>query len=159
MPFIYNSDCFNSHGDGSHITNGIHAIRNARSELGMDVRYLASESDVQRFGLRGDEDWLLVHEAPPMEMPKYLDLHAGAFETGMVAAYFPDLVNDEIARKLEPTQLTMQSIGKWVQDVRGTTPLGYVGDPAGYDAKEARVFWDATCKMAADAIEEFVKKK
>ena len=64
-----------------------------------------------------------------------------------------------IRRELEPTQLTVQTIGKWVQDVRGTTPLGYVGDPASYDAKEARIFWDATCKMAADAIEAYVKKE
>jgi hypothetical protein len=34
-----------------------------------------------------------------------------------------------------------------------------VGDPASYDAKEAKTFWDAMCKMAADAIEEYVKNK
>ena len=143
----------------SWLSNGIQAIQNARSELGMDVRYLATDLDVHRFGLSGKEDWLLVHEAPPIEMPKYLDIHAGAFETGVVAAYFPDLVKEEVARELAPTELTMQTIGKWVQDVRGTTPLGYVGDPANYNAKEARVFWDAMCRMAADAIEKYLQKR
>lgn len=150
---------FNSHGAGDHIRAGIEAIINARTELGMDVRYLASEDDVERMRIPRDAEFLLVHKAPPFEMPEILDIHAGKYETGMVAAYFPDLVNDKVARKLDPTDLTWEILGQWATDVRGTTPLGYVGDPATYDAKEAKVFWDAVCKMAAEAIAAYMEDK
>lgn len=149
---------FNSHGEGAHISNGIQAVLNARDELGMDVRYLLSESDRDRMGISGKEQFVLVHEAPPLEMPEYADIHAGAFETGVVAAYFPGLVNEELARTLEPTKLAWEDLGRWAQDVRGVTPLGYLGDPADFDATEARTYWDAVCRMAADAIEAYVSK-
>ena len=149
---------FNSHGESAHIFNGIQAILNARDELEMDVRYLLSESDRARMGISNNAPFVLVYEGPSIEMPEFPDIHAGAFETGVVAAYFPGLVNEELARTLEPTKLAWEDLGRWAQDVRGVTPLGYLGDPADYDAMEARTYWDALCRMAADAIEAYLKK-
>ena len=52
-----------------------------------------------------------------------------------------------------------QDLGAWARDVRGVTPLGYVGDPASYDAKEGEVYMKAVSKMAAEATEAFLNNK
>jgi creatinine amidohydrolase len=144
----------NAHGDGLHIRTAIEAIVEAQKSLGLNVRYLMSEEDAKRAGLTGNEPFLLIHKSPPPEAePKeYLDLHAGAWETGAVAAFFPEEVNTKAARALEPTKVTMKEIGEWVKEMKKVTPLGYLGNPAKFDAREAKKNLEDSCRMMADAI-------
>jgi creatinine amidohydrolase len=88
-----------------------------------------------------------------------LDLHAGAGETGLIAAYFPDQVNAKLARTLPPTKVTMKEIGEWVKDMKKVTPQGYLGDPAKYDAAKAQKEVEDGCRMMADAIAGFLRKE
>jgi hypothetical protein len=76
-----------------------------------------------------------------------------------VAAYLPDQVDTNLARTLEPTQLTMRDLRKWVQDMRNVTPLGYAGDPAGFNSVEAREYMEARCDMIASSIENSLRRK
>jgi creatinine amidohydrolase len=144
----------NAHGDGLHIRTAIEAVVEAHKSLGINVRYLISEDEAKRAGLTGNEPFFLVHKSPPSEpeLTEYLDLHAGAWETGVVAAFFPEEVNTKAARALEPTKVTMNEIGEWVKDMKKVTPLGYLGDPAKYNAPEARKNVEDNCRMMADAI-------
>jgi creatinine amidohydrolase len=71
-----------------------------------------------------------------------------------VAAFFPDQVDTALAKTLEPTQITYQQIAQWLTDARRVTPLGYLGDPAAFDAEEAREYLEADCKLIADSIEK-----
>ncbi len=144
----------NAHGDGSHVRTAIEAIIEAQKSLGLDVRYLMAEEDAKRAGLTGNEPFLLVHKSPPSdtEAGEYLDLHAGAGETGFMAAFFPDQVNTVLARTLQPTKVTVKELGEWVKDMKKVTPQGYLGDPAQYDAAKAKSEVEASCRMMAEAI-------
>ena len=151
----------NAHGDGLHIRSAIEAIIEARKDLDLDVRSLMSKEDVGRSGLTGKEPFLLVHEAPPtgMEDQEYLDLHAGAWETGAVAAFFPDEVDVKTARALKPTEITRNEIAEWVNNMKKVTPLGYLGDPARFDASDAKTYIETSCRMMADSIQAFLRKQ
>jgi creatinine amidohydrolase len=155
---IYN---INAHGDGLHIRTAIEAIVEAQKSLGLNVRYLMSEEDAKRAGLTGNEPFFLIHKSPPTEAEptKYLDLHAGAWETSAVAAFFPEEFNIKAARALKPTKVTMNEIGDWVKDMKKVTPLGYLGDPAKFDAPGAKKNVEDSCRMMADAIAGVLGKK
>lgn len=150
----------NAHMDGLHVRTAVEAIIESRQSLGLDVRYLMAEEDAKRSGLTGSEPFLLLHKSPPAgaESQEYLDLHAGAGETGLVAAYFPGQVNTQLARTLPPTKVTMKEIGEWVKDMKKVTPQGFLGDPAKFDAAKARKEVEEGCRMMADAVAGFLGK-
>jgi creatinine amidohydrolase len=148
----------NAHMDGLHVATGMEAMKDAGQTLGVNARYAVAEDFLRRFGLKGNEDFVLTYKSPPIDLAsqEYLDLHAGGFETGIVAAFFPDQIDEELARTLEPTKVTLKDLGRWVNDAKSVTPLGYLGDPASYNADEAREFVMAECKGIADAIESLL---
>jgi len=151
----------NAHGDGVHIRTVIEAIIESREKLDIDIRYLMSEEDADRSGLKGSvPPFLLIHKSPPVDMgdQKYLDLHAGALETALAAVFLPEMVDMETARSLPPTKVTLQNIGQWRSETKALTPLGYLGDPASTDTTGAREFLDETCRMMAEAIAESFRK-
>lgn len=151
----------NAHMDGLHIRTAVEAIVEAQKSLGLNVRYLMSEEDAKRAGLTGNEPFFLIHKSPPAEAEpsEYLDLHAGAGETGFMAAFFPDQVNSKLAGTLQPTKVTINELGEWVNDMKKLTPLGYMGDPARFDAAKAKNEMEASCRMMADAIAAALGKK
>ncbi len=153
----------NSHGDGLHIQTAVEAIRSARDELGLDIKYLLSNFDAKRSGLTDKvPPFLLVHKSPDMSeffTQKYLDLHAGAWETGAVAAFFPDVLDEEKARQLEDSKTTADQIQEWVQNMKKVTPLGYLGDPSKFDGEAGRKDVEEGCRLMADAIANYLKKK
>ncbi len=153
---VYN---INWHYDGGHISTLFQTIKNAQESVGINTYFVLSEEDVRRFGLKGDEPFIVVHKSPPgeAEPQEYLDLHAGGGETGIMAAYFPDQVDMGLTKTLKPTRLTYRDVGKWVTDAKKVTPLGYFGDPASFNIDEAKEYYEAFCKMIADAIEKEIE--
>ena len=155
---IYN---INSHGDGVHQQTAVQAIVKARQDLSINIQYLLSSFDAQRSGITGEvPPFLLIYESEPMDLEsmEFLDLHAGKWETGAVAAFFPDLVNDKVARGLKPTKVKMSQVMEWVKDTKKVTPLGYLGDPAQYDAEAGRKDIEEICRSMAEAIAASLKK-
>jgi creatinine amidohydrolase len=151
------TDIFNMnfHGDGQHCVTIFESIIDARNTLGINAYCVLSEEEVMRYGLAGNEPFIVTHKSPPSDAApqEYLDIHAGAGETGIVAAFFPDQVDTELAKTLEPTRLTYSDVVNWLTDARRVTPLGYLGDPAGFDAEAAKEYFQADCKLIADSIE------
>jgi creatinine amidohydrolase len=151
----------NAHGDGQHKRAVIQAILDSQKQTGLDIRYLVSADDVRQLGLTGEPpSWVLLHQMPPDTGAKSptLDIHAGAGETGLVAAFYPNLVDEKMAKTLPPTNLTSQQVGEWAKNARKVTPSGYVGNPAGYDAKEALAYVPGWCRMMAEAIAGYLGK-
>ncbi|MCP4710797.1 MAG: creatininase family protein [Planctomycetes bacterium] len=151
----------NSHGDGMHISTTITTIIEARQSLGMNIRYMLSEDDLGRYGLTGEEGFILTFDSPGLDLTsmEYLDIHAGANETGAVAAYFPEQVDKERALTLIRTKLGIADVAGWIQDARRVTPGGYLGDPASFDAAEGKKLWGDESKKMAEAIEKHLKEK
>ena len=132
----------NLHGDQDHCVAILEAIQEIRKELRMEASGICSEPALGRFGLTGQEPGLIVQKEPAFA--GYRDTHAGAAETGAMLTHFPDQVNLELARTLQPQE--------------GFSPLGYWGAPAKFDVEAARQFDEARYRMTADAIESYVKK-
>ena len=156
---IYN---INAHGDGQHIRTAIEAVIEGRDNLDLNVLYLMSEEDAKRSGIQDKAPpFFLIHKVPPLDLEEqeYLDLHAGAFETSIVAAFFPDMVDLDKAKTLPPTKVTAQNIGEWRTDTLKLTPLGYLGDPTHTDVTWGKKFLEEMCVMMADAIEKNLKGK
>ena len=151
----------NAHGDGQHKKAAIEAILEAQKATGLDVRYLVPEEDVRRMGLTGEPPaWVLLHRMPADEstLTPFLDIHAGAGETGIVAAFYPGLVDVALAKTLAPTKLKPAQAGEWLRDARKVTPLGYVGDPARFNVEESRTYLPEWCRLMAEAIAGFMGK-
>lgn len=152
--------CFNYHGDPVHVGSILNAIKKANSELGMKIRYVMEAMDLEMNGLKGDEDFLYVF-APQYKMEWFeggdaseqglLDIHAGAFETGILHYMYPGLVDVDKAKTLDSYSLTYENLDKWMEGKESTlevVPLGYAGNPKGYEA---------VSKIAEELIEVQVK--
>lgn len=138
--------CFNYHGDPVHIGSILNAIKKANSELHMKVRFMIEEMDLQVYQFNGTEDFLSVFtpqyktewfEGGDVSEQGLLDIHAGAYETGMLTYMYPELVNTELAKTLDSYSLTYEKLDQWTKGGTGTVeivPPGYAGNPKGYEA-------------------------
>lgn len=150
----------NHHGDPEHNSAIFEAIQRSRKEIGIDVYSILSDFDTKRFGFTGKEDFIIVTEDPyDAGESDYIDIHAGAGETSMMVKYFPDSVDIELAKTLKPTNLTGDDLKEWRRgwDIsRKVTPLGYVGNPAGYGSVSGNM--DKFAEVAAGLIEKRISK-
>lgn len=137
--------CFNYHGDPQHFSSITNAIKRANHELSVKVRFMMEEMDLQVYNLSGEEDFLAVF-APKYKMEWFeggdiseqglLDIHAGAYETGMLFHMYPELVDTKLAKTLDSYSLTYEKLEQWTKGGDSTVevvPLGYAGNPKGYE--------------------------
>lgn len=156
--------CFNYHGDSYHIGAIVEAAKRANSELGMQVRLVLESMDLQIHGWQGNEEFLLVsepayppewfEEQEPSELGRF-DIHGGAFETAVVHHFCPEQVDLEQAKALPSTSLTMEDLEQWLQGgevMKELLPLGYAGNPAGYEAVGKHV--EEMLKLQSEDIAE-----
>lgn len=126
----------NAHGDPQHIQ----MIKEAIEEAGQEKEFRAYfmwELDIE---VASDIAF------PPMREDRFQpDYHAGAVETGQMAAFFPGKVCGEVAKTLEP------------QDT--FHPLAYCGDPASYDLEfNMAEYTRADVQMDALKVEAILKR-
>jgi len=151
----------NFHGNRDHSLAICSGIEEARGATGIKAYYLLGLSDARPWGLVGKE-YVLIEETPPPATPPsiYIDPHAGKSETSMMAYYFPGQVDLDLARKLIPTKVKAEDFGKWrsgPEAAKEMTPLGYVGDPAGFDPDAGRREMEEGVGRSANVIESFIK--
>ena len=137
--------CFSYHGDSFHVKTIVEAIKRANSELGLQGKLVLEAMDLQLYGWQGDEEFLLVskpdypmewfEEQEPSERGR-LDIHAGAFETAVLNYLCPQQVDLKKACELQSSSLDREGMKKWLKggdSTREVVPLGYAGNPAGYE--------------------------
>lgn len=145
----------NCHGEAGHNQVILESAEESRQHLGINARVVLSDGMSRRFGLKGDEEYIvLVDFDPPPGGPDVTvpDFHAGAEETGDMVAFFPDIVNCELARTLRAPVVKEGGYREWGQDARKVTPLGYAGDPAAFQAAWSGKAIQAYCLAVAQAI-------
>jgi creatinine amidohydrolase len=154
----------NWHADVHHCRAILDALKDARRDMDIDAVCVLSSSDIRRLRLTGDENYILIQQAPALtgSPEKYVDLHAGSMETALMAKYFPKHVKTALAKKLPRTELTfddLKGLGTSDEATRTLIPGGYFGNPAGYDTDAAELFITAYVKGTADCIEGYLKRK
>jgi creatinine amidohydrolase len=167
--------CFSGHGDALHNRTIHEGIRLGASRTKLDISFVIDTALAVRLGLAADDPHLTL---PPGEKaeglkffqvnssspsspagedaaPRYVDVHAGRWESSMMLASCRQLVRDDVRRTLKSTDLGPDDLAVWrkgFQDARRTTPLGYFGDPAAASADEGERSLDTAAQIAADAI-------
>jgi creatinine amidohydrolase len=158
----------NLHGDYLHsktlleIVKEIHEINSNRKK----VYNILHESFKGMLGVCGSEPYILVENNKVKENDKenrteniYLDVHAGSFETSLMLLEYDELVDEELARKLESSRTTLELLRKWQNggsEAIEVTPLGYCGEPANIDLKSVGSFIDNFSKSAAKLITDSI---
>jgi creatinine amidohydrolase len=126
----------NAHGDLTHVDTIEQSIKIINENTDMHVYYMGN-LDIE------------VENPPAFPAPregKYEpDYHAGAIETAVMFTYYPQKVNEKLAKNLKP------------QDT--FDPLGYCGDPASFPLENTIIeFWEADSEMDALKIEAVLKR-
>lgn len=160
--YVFN---LNWHGETDHVVAILEAVKEARIDTGIMAYFIVPgwmALNIKRFGLTGKEEYIILQKPSPPTgpPPKYLNIHAASIETGIMAYYFPDQVNAELARTLKSTDLTFEDLMVWMQgwsDARKLTPLGYFGDPASFDPEAGRQLIEGGARSLANLIETFIK--
>jgi creatinine amidohydrolase len=153
----------NWHADYHHCIVILEAFKEARNDTGIGAYCILTDFDVRRLRLTGEEDYVIVQRMPLPQGPptKYVDLHAGSLETGIMLNYFPAQVDAELVKKLKGTELTyddLKVLGRSESEVREAIPLGYFGDPASFDLEASRRFVEDNCRDLANLIDDFIKR-
>ena len=163
--------CFNYHGDAVHVRAIAEAIQKANRKRKICVRLVVEAIDLPLYGWQGNESFLLVlepkykaewfEEETALEQGLY-DIHAGAFETAVMNVVCAKQVDLKKARELASTSLNEEGMKKWLQGgeaAKEVVPLGYAGNPAGYEAVSKHVeemldlqVADIVSKMLKDTV-------
>jgi creatinine amidohydrolase/Fe(II)-dependent formamide hydrolase-like protein len=121
------------------------AVEQLGESPGIEVRALTDLSALMAIAQLGADEYGVALGAG--------GLHAGEWETSMLAAIHPDLVHLE---RGEPgyTGDLQEAVGAvFTQGVHAISPNGVIGDPAQASAEHGGRYWDKTLEVALAAIE------
>lgn len=152
--------CLSGHGDALHNRTVDAGVVRGRAETGLDAYVILSEGLLKRLGLDPAQPHLVV---TPTERAtgKFLDVHAGDWETSVVMAEYPDLVRERIARTLPSTDFLPADLAEWRQGGEHSvrkTPAGYLGDPASADASRGSQDLETESTWIAEAIQRTLQR-
>jgi creatinine amidohydrolase len=150
----------NWHGDKEHILTLIDAIKQARINLGVRCYILLTEFEIKRLNISYPQPFLISVGEDPSE-GDIIDIHAGSDEVSIILNYFPDHVNEVLASRLVPTNLTQNDIRIWNRgwkDTRNMIPEGFFGNPSEFSKDKGKKIIDMKSKRFAKQISDFLKK-
>ncbi|MBQ9980014.1 MAG: creatininase family protein [Oscillospiraceae bacterium] len=152
----------NHHGNRNHSFAMMEGLKIAKEESGINTYYLLNGEDAKAWGV-AQEEYILIPEASGVSYggivegsaSPYVDPHAGTYETSMMAHYFPNDVDTEMAKKYGDSKITAEGFAK----VRGSAevamemaPWGYIGDPSAYDTEYGRSIYEDEASKNADVV-------
>lgn len=173
--------CFSGHGDALHNRTIHEGIGLGRERTQLDISFVVDDALAARLGLGPGDPRLTLqeNETPPafkfMQItssspsspelpdgapPRYIDVHAGCWETSMMMCSCPALVREGERAGLKSTDYGPDDLAEWrkgFEHARRKTPLGYFGDPAAATAEDGRRSLARAAQLAADAIERRLK--
>ena len=149
--------CLSGHGDIDHNLTIIRGIRRGREDAGLDARKVVPPAMAKRLAdASGDmAECLLVAEPFGPPPGRFLDVHAGTEETQRIWATCPDLLRQDVAAGLKPTNLEMEQLVEWRkgrEHAQSLTPDGYFGDPAAADPEAGQAAQERQAQSVAGAI-------
>ena len=146
----------NHQGDAAHARMVLQVLGDQHEAGHTGVSWVEDEPTMKRHGGSADEPhwtmYSLPTEASALKTSGKLGVHAHEVETAMMVRWFPELVNYEALRGLEPTDLTPDDLTEWRkggEHMRRVTPQGYFGDPRPADPDLWRIYQYRAMGMAA----------
>lgn len=148
--------CASGHNDALHNKTIHEGVRKGHEASGIDASFLVETTIANRLGFDPHDARLTIyamkHEGPP---PRFLDIHAGGFETSMMMVSEPALVRTDVMRTLLSTDLGPEDLAQWRkggEHARQITPQGYFGDPASASVEVGEKIQEAESLAMAEAI-------
>ncbi len=165
--------CLSGHGDKLHNQTIYQGIKLGIERSGMDASFIADAALLMRLGISADDPCITLRaagkaffrtmarsaderESQDDGQQKYIDVHAGQWETSMMMCSCAALVHEDARRALPSTDYGPQDLDEWRnghERAREKTPLGYFGDPAAASIEEGRHSLRQHAERIADAIE------
>ena len=147
--------CVSGHGDAMHNRTMLEGIRRGAAEGGINAFFVGAPSFVKRLEFDPADPNVLVTESEVERKSKFLDIHAGEFETSSMWAAYPDLVRRDVMATLKSTDFGPADLAEWRkgrENALRKTPMGYLGDPAAANPELGAAILEAHAKLVADAI-------
>ncbi len=136
----------NGHLEPDHVRN----VRAAAQEASAHLKVLAPEWTSSRYRAHLPAEFFTG------------GAHAGGYETSLVLAAEPELVDEEVrvALRAKPTDLaaSMKAGAKTFQEIAGGE-RAYFGDPASASAREGTAVYDALAREAAAEVRSLLDSK
>jgi len=149
----------NWHGDKEHLLTIVDAIQEAGVNFGVRAFIVLSEFEVERLKISQSIPYIVCIKEDQARQ-NYLDIHAGSDEVSIISNFFPEHVNEELASRLEPTNLTKEDLNIWNKgwfDTKTLIPEGYFGNPKDFSKEKGRVIIEQKSKLIATQIESFLR--
>lgn len=145
------------HLDYVHTQVIINAVDEAYNNYGIESYMVLPDFVLKQYGLSGDEKHIIAlkSEVNDFMVQDCLEVHAGGAETSWMLLHYPDLVRQEKAKKLTPSDITDKDMDIWYQGgeaVRRRIPNGYIGNPSNINYEEAISFENSMINDYIDAI-------
>lgn len=147
--------CVSGHGDPLHNQTILQGARRGAEESGLETYFVGAPSFVKRLGFDPADPNVLQTASEVEKQRKYMDIHAGEFETSSMRSVYPELVRTGIMASLKSTDFTFEDLTEWRrgrEHALRKTPLGYLGDPAASDPEKGGSMIDLQAELVADAI-------
>jgi creatinine amidohydrolase len=155
---------FNFHGDFVHIKTIIEAVSKAYTKQNIGAYFVNDTNLFTQLGFMETQPYLIkvmMKTDTETKESKYIDVHAGAFETSWMIRNFKELVNIPLAHTLEPSYTTQRDLMQWTKGgecAKKITPLGYCGNPADIDLEKINVFEKNAIEVFSQSILDFLNQ-
>jgi creatinine amidohydrolase len=147
---------------GENEASIMNACKEARSDLGIKATFLLPAHRARPiYKITGEEEHIILMPSAENSKPrsKYSNIHAGGVEVGYMDAFFPDIVDHEILKTLEPTNITWEELlelESQPDELNKRMPDGYIGDPANYDTEGSKISFEDSAKRATVTIAAYL---
>jgi len=147
--------CISGHGDALHNRTLLDGLKRGAAEATMEAYFIGSPDFFKRLGFDPADPHTIATEREVERKSRFVDVHAGRFETSSMRRYFPDVVRSHLVAGLKPTDLGPDGLAEWrkgQQSALKMTPQGYLGDPAASDPKLGEAMLAEQTRLVADAV-------
>ena len=147
--------CLSGHGDALHNQTILQGVRQGSEAAAIEGRMVVSQSALERLGFDPADPHLAISPGQPPPGSKYIDVHAGDWETSLVWAICPEVVRHDVLPRLAPTNFGPPDLAEWRkgdEHALRATPLGYLGNPAAASRERGEGLLEREAETVATAI-------
>jgi creatinine amidohydrolase len=119
------------------------------------ARMVVSQTALDRLGFDPADPHLAITPGARPAGSKYIDVHAGDWETSLVWAICPEVVRHDVLPRLAPTNFGPPDLAEWRkgdEHALRATPLGYLGNPAAASRERGEALLEQEAEAVATAI-------